>query len=120
MTIFTTPVFAQQYWGSLAFDKNTGIAGGAVDARDEANAENTAMKSCARKHGNRKSNCKVQVSFYNGCAAMYWSFPDQKGGWGTSDYDENQAVARAYKTCKEQGGSKCQNRLSFCTTRIFY
>lgn len=82
--------FAQQYWGALAIDKNTGIAGASWDADSRAQAESTALSFCRKKHKG-KNNCKILTSFYNGCAAVYWSPINKRGGFATSDYNAEQA-----------------------------
>lgn len=120
MTLFATPAFAQAYWGALALNLDTGIAGGAWDYASEGDAIEGALDACVRNHKGRRNNCVNIVSFYNGCAALYWSPVNKTYGYGIDSVGTNNALARAYKSCEEKGGKNCEEVKLFCTTRILY
>ena len=124
MTLFAVPAFAQdymgRYWGAVAFDKKTGLGGGSWDYNNQEDAEEAALGSCIEKHKDKSNGCRIITAFYNGCVAVYWSPKEKEGGWGYSDYNAQQAEARAETACIDQGGGRCQQQMSFCTTMVFY
>lgn len=116
--IFGNDAYAQQYWGAVYADINTGIAGGSYNARTNKQANNLALESCNEKHKGKKNNCQYVHSFANGCISTYWA-PNKKIGFGVDGMYTQNARARAAKSCREKGGNSCVEILTFCTTRLY-
>lgn len=114
-------IFAQQYWGAVYINKETGITGAAWDWETEEEAISEAKKHCIRKNEGKSGACKIVAGggFSNGCFAVYWSSITKNYGWGYSGYGERDATIDALETCRENGGKSCKEVLSFCTSRYY-
>jgi hypothetical protein len=82
-------------WLAIATDSVKGSLGTATDMANKGQAEQTAMTNCRSKGG---TQCKVDVSFGNGCAAMV-SGDTSYNVQGAPTLD--QATQVAMKTCSK-------------------
>jgi hypothetical protein len=56
-------------WGAIVIDNNNGRAGNSTNYSSKSEAVNAAMNDCIA-HGGQQ--CKVQLAYYNQCAAIAW------------------------------------------------
>ena len=66
-------------WGAIAIDGLSGKAGTVTDRGSQSEANDDAMRDCVGRGG---ANCKVEMSYYNQCAAVGWG--EQGRGLGRS------------------------------------
>jgi hypothetical protein len=98
-------------WLAIATDSAKGILGNATDMANKSDAERTAMANCEAKGG---TQCKVDVSFGNGCAAMV-SGDSSYNVQGAPTLDE--ATQVAMKTCNK-ATSHCHVYYSACSLPV--
>lgn len=107
---FGTPqpkVIKQQWadrWGAIAGDNVKGILGAVTGKKNKRSAEKAALKECHYKGG---KNCRIELSYYNQCAAMIV---------GNTGFGFNNAASE--ERAKEIGMQKCQASDSNC--KVFY
>ena len=97
---------AQNMYGSLAYNYQTGAWGWAVDYYTQEDANYAAMEQCGY--------CEIVLEFWNTCAAFALG-SDGAYGWGY-DYDPQTAQDYALYNCS-QYGYNCQIVNWACTTR---
>jgi hypothetical protein len=100
-------VWADQ-WGAIALDQASGQAGTVTGYDTKREAVTSAMNDCAK---NGAANCKVQLVFYNQCAAV--AFGDGVAhmfGNPTQDGAEREAMS----ACKASG-SACKIVYTGCS-----
>jgi hypothetical protein len=104
----STPVW-QSRWGAIATDAPHGALGVTTHMPNQQTAEIGALADCHAKGG---SNCQIQVSYSNSCAALAVS--DVSGGTA-SRISSTQAEEAAMKVCKDGGGTNCHVYYSACS-----
>ncbi|MCE9596885.1 MAG: DUF4189 domain-containing protein [Spirochaetia bacterium] len=109
LALMSTPAFAGDKYGALAYSSGDGAWGWWADANDQASASQNALSKC-QEHG---SGCKVVLEFWNTCAA----FAVGQGGYGWAhNPDENAAQSSAVQYCS-QHGTDCEVKVWACTSR---
>ena len=99
-------------WLAIATDSVKGTLGTATDMPNRENAERAAIKDCQTKGG---MQCKLDVSYSNGCAAMVVG----DGGYnsnGAATVDA--AVQLGMKVCTSAGHTKCHLYYSTCSLPV--
>lgn len=99
-------------WLAIATDSVKGTLGTAKDMPNRENAERAAIKDCQMKGG---TQCKLDVSYSNGCAAMVVG----DGGYnsnGAATVDA--AVQLGMKVCANAGHTKCHLYYSACSLPV--
>jgi hypothetical protein len=91
-------------WGAIATDAEHAKLGVVIAASNKRMAELGALEDCKNKGG---SNCKLQLSYYNQCAAMV-----------VGDRVMNTGSAATLEEAKQMGLSECQKDDSNC--RVYY
>jgi hypothetical protein len=101
-------------WGAVVLDSNNGRAGTIEGKPSKSTAVASAMELCAQNGG---TNCELQFTFYNQCAAIAQGIGGGKLKWSTSP-DKAEADARALQRCG--GKDACQIVYSQCSmpTRV--
>lgn len=97
-------------WGAVATDGVKGSLGVITDVSSRAEAERAAMADCQSKGG---SQCKIDVSYSNGCAAMV---VDDDGYNVESAATIDQAVQSGMNACSKAGRTNCHVYYSACST----
>lgn len=98
----------KNYWGAIYTDASKGVLGSATDTSTQESAEQAALADCQSKGG---AQCKLQVSFRNGCAAMVL---------GSKVFNVNsaatldEAVQKGMTMCA-QAGDSCHVYYSTCS-----
>ena len=96
-------------WLAVATDSIRGSLGTATGMPSRGNAERAAIADCQAKGG---TQCKLDVSYGNGCAAMIVG----DGGYnsnGAATVDE--AVQLGMKICANAGHANCHVYYSVCS-----
>ncbi|WP_425601660.1 DUF4189 domain-containing protein [Dyella subtropica] len=89
-----TPVRAwESHWGAIATDEPHGVVGSSSGVRSAEKAERKAIEDCKSKGG---SNCKLQLSYSNGCGALLVGDKTFNLNWGGS---EKEAIQKAMTVC---------------------
>jgi hypothetical protein len=99
-------------WMAIATDSMKGSLGSATDLPSRDEAERAALADCQAKGG---SQCKLQVSYGNGCAAMVAGNKEFNVN-GAATLDE--AVRIGMKMCAKAGDSNCHVYYSACSLPI--
>ena len=105
------PQVWNNYWGAIYTDASKGVLGSATDTSTQESAEQVALADCQSKGG---TQCKLQVSFRNGCAAVVIgdkSFNVQSG----ATLDE--AVQKGMAICAP-ANSNCHVYYSTCSLPV--
>lgn len=114
------PIKAQQYpppqwvtrWGAIATYEPDGSLGTATNMSSQSQAEQAALADCQSKH---ESACKVQLSYFNQCAAMVIS---DKGYNTGSAATVDQAVQAGMRICRDSGDPNCRVYYSACSLPV--
>ena len=81
-------------WGAIATDEPKGVVGSSSGLLSSSKAENVAIDDCRSKGG---SNCKLQLSYSNGCGALLVGDKTFNLNWGST---EEIAIQKAMTVCK--------------------
>lgn len=98
----------QSRWGAIVTDAPQGIVSSSKDQPNSRKAEQVALSDCKTRGG---INCKLQVSYSNGCAALAYSGHTFAVESGPS---LNEASRKAIQTCN-RAASDCEVYLSTCS-----
>lgn len=96
-------------FGAIAYGPTSKAWGYSYGWDSEAQAENAAVANCAQ-HGN---DCEVAVWYQRQCAAVV-SDAGATYYWGLGD-GTPAAVAKAQKTCAQDGGKICHPEVAECS-----
>lgn len=107
LALLSSPVFAQDYFGAIAYSATSGAQGWSNNQPSREAAEKAALKAC-RRHA---KDCKAVVWFQNGCGALAVSSKVYGWGWGTT---QALADAQAMKACSEHA-KHCKVTRRLCT-----
>lgn len=107
LALLPATLFAQDYFGAIAYSPTSGAQGWAYDQPSREAAERTALSAC-RKHA---KDCRVVVWFQNGCGALAESAKVYGWGWGRT---QALADAQAIKACSEHA-KRCKVTRQLCT-----
>jgi len=99
------PELWQDHWGAIATYEPSGVLGVAANMQSESQAKQAAMADCQAKSGG--SNCKFQLSYRNGCAAMV-----------LGDKVFNVNSAGALDQAVQKGMAQCSSASSNC--HVYY
>ena len=94
-------------WGAIAFGRTSilGVSEGKVSKRD---AEDAALEDCTAQGGR---NCKVDLSYYNQCAAVAWG---ASGSASVGAATVERASENSMKVCRQRTVD-CQIFYSACS-----
>ena len=95
-------------WGAIATDSDKGIVGSASDSTNRGLAESKAVADCQTKGG---SQCKLQISYSNGCGAMVLGDNAFALNIGST---KEEAIAKATKVCSADS-KNCQAYFTSCS-----
>lgn len=95
-------------WGAITADVGHGVVGSSSGAPDANAAEHEAVADCQAKGG---SDCKVQISFANGCDVMLTGKKTFNLNWGAT---QAEATQKAIQTCAAND-TDCQVYFSTCS-----
>jgi len=99
-------------WGAIATDEPHGVFGAVTGMYDKQSAERAALADCKAKGG---INCKLEVSYVNGCAALTVSSTGYNVG---ADATLDIITAKGMKTCVSAGASNCHIYYSACSPAV--
>jgi hypothetical protein len=99
-------------WGAIATDGPGGHLGTAVNGVSREVAEQTALADCRTKGG---SNCKLENTYSNACAAM---IVGDAGHNSNSAATLDEAIALGIKTCSKAGDKNCHAFYSACSLPV--
>lgn len=91
-------------WGAIAVNPDNGNVGTIANQSSKRKAKQVALERCG-------SNCEVEITYYNQCAAI---------AWGTGRYSVNSAAnadeasSRAIESCG-RGASDCKVVFTECS-----
>ncbi len=108
-TTCTTPPPPKPNFGAIAYGPTSKAWGYSFGWDSQAQAESTAMKSCAG-NGN---DCEVAVWYQRECGAVV-SDSGTTYYWGVGD-GTGAAVSEAQSTCKKDGGKICHPEVAECS-----
>jgi uncharacterized membrane protein len=98
--LFSSHVFAQEYFGAIAYSPSSGAHGWAKDHPSRAAAERASLAECRK----RAKDCRNVLWFKNGCGALAISAKAYGWGWGSTqvlaDGEAIKACAKHAKGCK--------------------
>lgn len=107
---FCTPIPPSHSYGAIAYGRESKAYGYSYRMSSQADAERTAMQKCAEKG----TDCEMMVWFDFKCGAVT-AHPDSKTAyWGWGD-GEGEARANAMTQCMNDGGGKCEVKVSQCS-----
>lgn len=85
----------EKTWGAIAVDSTTGKAGTVTDRSSQSEASRDALQSCRANGG---SNCRLEMTYRNQCAAIGWGIQ----GWGSGrGPDKASAEGLAMEKCND-------------------
>lgn len=96
-------------WGAIVLDAKGGAKGVATDKGSKDEAIHDAMTEC---QATGAKNCKVELTYYNQCAAVAWG--DQSFGIANNPSIEGASTA-ANAAC-ERGSTGCRTVYTACST----
>lgn len=99
-----TPMKWSSTWGAIAIDATAGSLGSITGAATRNEAEESAIADCKTKGG---SNCKLQISYANGCSAVVL---------GDSVFNVNSGATS--KDAAKKGMDMCNSQSKNC--HVFY
>lgn len=91
-------------WGAIATDAQKAKLGVVVNMPSQRKAKSAALDACKENGG---SNCTVEISYYNQCAALI-----------TGDKLFNTSAAATIEEATESGLSRCSKEDTNC--RVYY
>jgi hypothetical protein len=98
------------HWGAIATEQSlSNKIGTAVDLPTKGQAEQAALEQCAANGG---QDCKVQVSYGNGCAAL---IANDVAFLANADVSIQHAVQAGMDTCGKAGHGACHVVYSGCS-----
>jgi len=95
-------------WGAIVTDGVKGVIGSASGMSGQAQAEQSAMADCQAKGG---SDCKLAVSYANGCGAMVVGDKRFNVDRGST---EEAAIQASMKTCNAED-TNCRVYFTTCS-----
>lgn len=95
-------------YGAIAYSVTDGAFGFSDHWPSQVKAEEVALEAC-KENG---PGCEVTVWFVNSCGAVSGS--GTLVAWG-QDGAESAARSKALRSCEEQGGKKCNIKVSHCS-----
>jgi hypothetical protein len=108
------PSVWENRWGAIASDDNTGTFGVSANKNSQIEAEQSAIKVCA-KGGN--DSCRLYFTYHNQCAAIA-----QEIGGGGGDIagapDKNKAEKNSMQECQKHASRNCEIRYSGCSLPV--
>jgi len=99
------------FFGAIAYGEESGAWGDALDLADGDSANQSAVAKC-RQHG---QDCRVVLSFQNGCGALA-AANNRRYGTGQSP-DRQKAESLALAACRGNGGQPCNILIGSCTRK---
>ena len=93
-------VLAVGFYGSLAYNHQTGAAGIGRDRQTQSDADFRATLECG-------DDCRVVVRFRNSCAA--YAVGDKGNGWG---------IGPSLPKAKSEALKQCQDKTENCSIRV--
>lgn len=102
----------QDRYGAIAGDIQKGVLGSATDLRSERAATDAAIADCRSNGG---TNCRVELPFRNGCAAVLSSATSHNTSAGAT---LNEAIATGMKTCSTAGERSCKAVYTACSLPV--
>ena len=96
-------------WGAIATYDANGSFGAATDMPSKIQAEQAALADCRSKKG---STCKVEIAYYNQCAAMVVGDKMHNAG---SAPTVDKVVKLGINVCKNSGDTNCRVYYSACS-----
>ncbi len=115
LMLAAAPLAADNFYGAVVYSFESGKHGASWNYKTEAEANDRAMKECAKKGG---KNCQLGVRVSNSCGAFAVAAGATKmssagSSWGYNTHDD--AKARALKECKKRSkGQTCTVVASTC------
>jgi Domain of unknown function (DUF4189) len=98
------------HWGAIATELTSpSRIGAAQDLPTKGQAEQAALAQCAAKGG---QNCKVKISYGNGCAAL---IANDTGYQANADVTMGYAVQTGMQMCSTAGHGTCHVVYSACS-----
>ncbi len=98
-------------FGAISYSPSTGLTGLAHDFVNEREAVIRALGACEARA--KSGDCRILVSFRNGCGAVAESPDGAYGsGWGV---DRARAQSYADEVCADGGGSACRITEVICS-----
>lgn len=102
----------QDRYGAIAGDIQKGVLGSATDLRSERAATDAAIADCRSNGG---IDCRVELPFRNGCAAVLSSATSHNTSAGAT---LNEAIATGMKTCSTAGERSCKAVYTACSLPV--
>jgi len=101
---------ARDFWGALAFNKETGRTGYTWNHWGPYGAKRAALRRCGY-------GCRIITTYRNSCIALAVG----RGAYGwANNHDRYTAKRRARRQCRRYGGYRCRIRVSVCSGRRYY
>jgi hypothetical protein len=100
-------------WGAIATDGPGGSFGAAVNQSSGGAAESAALADCLSKKGS--SNCKIEVSYANGCGVMTIGDKMHNSNYGNTVAE---ATQKGMTMCRNAGDTKCHVYYSACSLPV--
>lgn len=104
----TGAAFADNYFGAIAYSRNSGAIGYSYDHASRSSAEGRAMNECRAKG----RGCKVVLWFKNACGAVAGGSDGWGSGWGGN---RQVAERQATNSCSNYSGG-CRVLTWACTS----
>jgi hypothetical protein len=101
----------EKRWGAIVIDNDTGQAGTVVNYASRSAAVDAATHDC-QLHGS--SHCKLELAYYNQCAAIAWGSTAHFTGGGPT---KQNAESFALHSCN-QGTTSCKIAYSDCSLPV--
>ncbi|WP_414675113.1 DUF4189 domain-containing protein [Luteibacter sp.] len=95
-------------WGAIVLDAKGGAKGVATDKESKGEAVRDAMAEC---QATGAKNCKVELTYYNQCAAVAWG--DQS--FGIANNPSIEGASSAANTACKRGGTGCRTVYTACS-----
>ncbi|WP_448099460.1 DUF4189 domain-containing protein [Luteibacter yeojuensis] len=103
-----TPAVWADSWGAIVLDAKHGAKGTSTNQTSKNDAVRSAMAEC---QATGATNCKVELTYYNQCAAVAWG--DQTFGIASNPTIEGASHA-AVASCSESG-TGCRTVYTSCS-----
>ena len=107
----TPPPLWQSRWQAISTDVDKAVLGRSINAATQAEAETLALKDCQSQGG---PNCKIAISYGNGCVALAAGDVLVSTGSGGS---KSEAEATALGKCGT-GAKDCRVYYSACSPPV--
>ncbi|MDL9998459.1 DUF4189 domain-containing protein [Variovorax sp. J22P240] len=106
----TPPQWADR-WGAIATDASRGAVGEAKDFPSRQAAEQSVIADCRAKGG---TDCKLQVSYVNGCGALVVGDTAFVADWGITQED---AAQKSLRVCSADT-TNCHVYFTTCSPAV--